>query len=110
MALRAGSRVDSALAAAAMAGHHVHEAAKHRLLNAPDLAGASARRALDRAGARLGAVPAAARAGDRARNLEHLLDAEDGLLEGQAQVVAEIGAAGVATRGLSLIHISEPTR
>src|SRR5262249_442460 len=93
LAARAGRRDDAALAAAAVAEHHVDELPEDGLLDTPDLAGALACGAALRLGAWLGAVAATGRARLPAGNLDVLLAALHRLLEGDGQLVAQVRAA-----------------
>src|SRR5688500_5097203 len=83
---------DLAVALAAGAGGHVDHLAEHRLPNAAHLAAPVALGAGDRLGPRLRAAPGAGLAACQHRDLDFLLRPEHGLLEGDAQVVAKVGA------------------
>src|SRR5579872_299454 len=84
---------DTPLAPAAVADHDVDELAEDGLLDAANLAGALAGATPLRAGAGLSAVAPAVGAGLPARNLDLLLAAAHGLLEGDGQLVAQVRAA-----------------
>src|SRR5581483_9366947 len=89
----AGRGHDAALALAAVTQADVHELAEDRLRGAAQLAGAAAARTGGRVGARLQAAAATGLARLVARDLQLLLAAEDRLLEGQRQLVPQVGAA-----------------
>src|SRR5204863_61793 len=88
----AGVLHDLAVALAPRASRDVDHLAQHRLADAPDLAPAVALRAGDRLRAGLRAVAAARLAARKDRELDLLGRAEDGLLERDPEVVAEVGA------------------
>ena len=96
---------DLALPPAAGAGGDVDHLAEHRLADAADLAAALALRAGRRFRAGLGARARAGFAAAQDAELDLLLGALDGLLEGDPQVVAQVRpglratAPGGATRG-----------
>ena len=89
-----GMRDDAALAAAAIAHGDVDELAEDALLRAADFAAAVALRAALRLGAGLGAKTVADGAQLGGLDLELLLGAEHGLLEGDGDRAASVGATG----------------
>src|SRR5664280_1587947 len=88
----AGRLDDFALAAASGARHDVDHLAQHRLAHVADLAAALALGAGDRRRAGLRAGSRAGVAAIEDRELDLLLGAPDRLLEGDPQVVPEVGA------------------
>jgi len=93
VALRTRSGDDFAASVAAWAGSDVDEGAKQGLLGAPHLSGAVALGAAYRRGARLRSAAAAGGAGLQARQADFLLDPKDRFLEGDLQIVPQVGAA-----------------
>src|SRR3972149_151590 len=91
-----GVRLRSARPAAG-AGGGVHHLAEHRRAHGADLAAAAAAWAGRRARAGLRPAPGAGVAPSERTELDLLLDAPGRLLEGQAQVVAQVGADGWLT-------------
>ena len=89
---RTGLVDDLALAVAARAGGDVDHLAEHRGADVADLAAALALRAGHRRRAGLGAAAGARLAAPQRAELDLLLDAGDGLSEGQPQVVAQVRA------------------
>src|SRR6185436_1230993 len=88
----AGRLDDLAVALAARAGRHVDHLAEHRLADAADLAAPVALGTGDRLGALLGARAVAGLAGLERAELDLPLGALDRVLEGDPQVVAQVGA------------------
>ncbi len=70
----------------------VHHLAEHRPTRRADLAPAAALLAGDRLGAGLGAAAGARLAASEDRELDLLVDALDGFLEGDPEVVAKVGS------------------
>jgi hypothetical protein len=91
-AFSARVRHHAALAAAAAAGCDVNELAEDTALDAPHLTAAAAGGALLHVGAGLRPQALAGRAQLRTLNLDLFLTAEDGLLEGDDETYAQVGA------------------
>src|SRR5262249_45019752 len=87
---RARGGDDAPLAAAAIAHRHVNELAKHGLGRSSQLARAVAARTDAGLGARLNAATMAALTAVVPRDLEFLVAAEDGLLEGHRHLAAQV--------------------
>src|SRR6185437_5721994 len=92
MAALAGRGDDAPFATATVADHHVDELAEDRLLHTTNLAGSLAVRAARRIRAWLRAVAATVGACLPARDIDLLLAAMDGVLEGDRQLIFQISA------------------